>query len=252
MEVGEVPVDWYRSSFSEDTRPLYWEEGVEEKVELALAALGLEGRERVLDLACATGQRTLELARRGFCVVGVDVDELLLEVGGCEAAWEDLYPLFAETDPRELEYLREFDVVLSLGGGAFGHFEDDEDDRRVLQCVSRALRPGGRLLMQTPNLAYVERRLPGAALLESSRTTLTVEQTWNEKSRRIAGWRDSIIEGDHFPGGPLPFARRVYSVEELARLFESVGMELLDVYDERGKRCAPTEDRQELYVVARF
>jgi hypothetical protein len=116
------------------------------------------------------GQRTLELARRGFCVVGVDVDELLLEVGGCEAAWEDLYPLFAETDPRELEYLREFDAVLSLGGGAFGHF--------------------------------LEREKP--------------------PDRR------------------------------LARLFETVGMELLDVYDEGGKRCAPTEDRQELYVVARF
>ncbi len=50
----------------------------------------------------------------------------------------------------------------------------------------------------------------------------------------------------------MSFARRVYSVEELARLFESVGMELLDVYDEEGERCAPTDTQQELFVVARF
>jgi len=252
MGMGQVPVDWYRSSFAEDTAPLYWEEGAEEKVELALAVLGLDGRERVLDLACMTGQRTLALARRGFCVVGTDVDGFLLEVGGCEAEIEDLYPFFTEADPRELAYLREFEAVLSLGGGAIGHFEDDEDDRRVLQCVSRALRPGGRLLMQTPNLAYVERRLPDTALLESEATTSTVEQTWNERSRRIAGWCTSTVEGEPRVAGPVPFARRVYSIEELARLFESVGMELCDVYDEDGKRCAPTDTQQELFVVAQF
>jgi SAM-dependent methyltransferase len=252
MGIRQVPVDWYRSSFAEDTAPLYWEQGAAEKVGLAQAVLGLEGRERVLDLACTTGQRTLELSRRGFCVVGTDVDEFLLEVGGCEAEIEDIYPFFTEIDPRELEYLREFDVVLSLGGGAIGHYEDDEDDRRVLGCASRALRPGGRLLMQTPNLAYVERRLPDTALVHSEPTSLTIEQTWNEQSRRIVGWSAAIIEGEPRVGGPAPFARRVYSVEELARLFESVGMQLVDVYDERGERCAADEDQQELYVVAEF
>jgi SAM-dependent methyltransferase len=252
MGMSRVPVDWYRSSPSEDTRPLYWEEGAPEKVALAVEVLGLTGRERILDLACMTGQRTLELARRGYCVVGTDVDEFLLEVGGCEAELEDLYPFFTEADPRELEFLREFEVVLSLGGGAIGHFEDDADDLRVLQCVSRALRPGGRLLMQTPNLAYVERRLPDTALFESKETISTVEQTWNERSRRIAGWCTSTVEGEARADGPAPFSRRVYSIEELAELFESVGLELCDVYDEEGKRCAPTETQQELYVVARF
>jgi len=252
MGKGQVPVDWYRSSFSEDTRPLYWEQGAAEKVDLALAVLELSGRERVLDLACMSGQRTLELSRRGFCVVGTDVDEFLLEIGGCEAETEDIYPFFTEADPRELAYLREFEAVLSLGGGAFGHFEDDEEDRRVLQCVSQALRPGGRLLMQTPNLAYVERCLPETAELEDGEASTTVEQAWHEETRRITGWCDSIVEGEPNLEGAVPFARRVYSVEELAQLFESVGMELLEVYGEDGERCAASEDQQELYVVAGF
>jgi hypothetical protein len=71
-------------------------------------------------------------------------------------------------------------------------------------------------------------------------------------SRRIAGWCTSTVEGEARADGPAPFSRRVYSIEELAELFESVGLELCDVYDEEGKRCAPTEHQPELYVVARF
>jgi len=49
---------------------------------------------------------------------------------------------------------------------------------------------------QTPNLAHIERRLPDSLLLESKRTTLPVEQAWNERNRRITGWCDSIVEGE--------------------------------------------------------
>ena len=38
-----------------------------------VTALHLTGGERILDLACGFGRHTLELARRGFQVVGVDI-----------------------------------------------------------------------------------------------------------------------------------------------------------------------------------
>lgn len=253
MGVGNVPVDWYRSSLAGKIDALFWEEGAEERVALALAMLEAAGSERVLDLACATGQRTLELSRRGLCVVGTDVDEFLLEVGGCEAVREDLYPLFACIDPRELEYLREFDLVLSLGGGAFGYFEHDSDDRLIFQRVAQALRPEGRLLMQVPNLPHVEAHLPESASIFGAETEEVIEHVWNARTRRIEGTITSIFEDEPSPfEEPIPFQRRVYSVEELARIFESVGMELVDVYDEGGGRCAPTERQQQIFLEARF
>lgn len=253
MGTGNLPVDWYRSTFSGDTRALFWEDGVEEKVTLALALLGPSGAERILDLACTTGQRTLELARRGFSVVGTEVDEYLLEVGGCEAEAEDIYPWFHESDPRHLEFLREFDLVLSLGGGAFGYFDDDSDDRLVFQRVSQALRPGGRLLMQTPNVIYVEAHLPDRTWLPGKWTTQLVEQAWDGESRRLEASVMALIEGETFEElDTVPFRRRIYSVEELAQIFESVGMELVDVFDEAGTPCAPTDRQLQVFVEARF
>lgn len=245
--------DWYRSTLSGDIDALFWEEGAEEKVELVLSMLRPRGNERVLDLACTTGQRTLELARRGFAVVGTEIDADLLEVGGSQAEIEDLYPWFQLSDPRELQFLREFDLVLSVGGGAFGYFDSERDDRVALQRTSQALRPGGRLLMQTPNLRFVEAYLPKRTWLENEETTLLIEQSWAPESRCLEASMMVLIEGEAFEdANRTPFRRRIYSVEQLAELFATVGMELTDVYDEEGRRCAPSDIDQQIFVEARF
>lgn len=249
---GIVPADWYRTSFAANFQSLFWEEGAEEKAALALTMLQPSGGERILDLACATGRRTLELCRRGFGVVGVDIQGELLEVAGSEAATEDLWPYFVEEDPRDLVFDDEFDVVLSLGGGAFEHFEDDDENLRAFTAAARALRPGGCLLMQTPNVLHVERHLPERTWIEGSETIDLVEQTWDVEARRIFGTRRSLLECEAPAEAETePFERRLYTMEELAEIFESTGLLLSNVFDEYGVQCAPSDEQQELFVEAR-
>jgi SAM-dependent methyltransferase len=254
MGSGRVPIDWYRTSFSPCFSALSWEDEGGEKVELALAMLAPAGDERVLDLACATGQRCLELNRRGFEVIGVEVRGELLEAAGCEAEMEDLYPYFIEADPREMEFRDEFDLVLSLGGGAFGHFDYDEENFEAFEATARALRPGGRLLMQMPNILHVEAHLPERTWLAGESTLELVEQHWNAGTRRIDGTTLSLVACEYVPDyetcGSAPFQRRLYPLEELAEIFEAVGLRLADVFDENGERCAPTDVQQELFIEA--
>ena len=247
-----APANWYRSSFAADVSALYYEEGGEETAQLAIAMLGLEGWERTLDLACATGRRTLELAREGFNVIGIDVSADLLEPAGAEAESEDLLPWFYERDPREMGFEREFDVVLSLGGGAFEHFDSDEENLRAFAAAARALRPGGRLLMQTPNVLHVEAHLPPRTWFQTEETIELIEQQWNGPTRRLDGVKRTLMEFD-IPRycEPEPFQRRLYTIEELAEIFAAVGLRLVDVFDERGHPCAPSDVEQELYVEAR-
>jgi SAM-dependent methyltransferase len=254
MGSGGVPRDWYRTSFSPNFSALFWEEGGEEKVDLALTMLAAEGGERILDLACATGRRALELSRRGFEVVGVDVRAELLEVAACEAEMEDLYPYFVEADPREMGFRQEFDLVLSLGGGAFGHFDFDQENFESFEAAAQALRPGGRLLMQLPNILHVEAHLPERTWISGSMTMELIEQHWNAGTLRIDGTAISLVScessGDFEMAGSAPFQRRLYSLEELAEIFESIGLCLADVFDENGERCAPTDVQREIFVEA--
>jgi SAM-dependent methyltransferase len=251
METQGVSLNWYRTSFTEAFNAMSWNEDVEEKIGLVLEMVGARGDERVLDLACAIGKHSVELCRRGFTVIGTDPRSDLLEIAGAEAQLHDVWPYFVNEDPRQMAFSSEFDLVLSLGGGAFGHFDYDEEDRRALKAMARALRPRGRLLLQVPNLPYVEAHLPERTWFTTGDTVELVEHHWNAGTRRIDGTAVSVEAAPELEyTEPAPFQRRIYSVEELARLFEQVGLNLLDVFDEQGDRCAATLDQRDLYVLA--
>src|SRR4051794_24654846 len=82
----EIPQDWYRSAFPVShtvSRP--WAEQTEPEIDRALAMTHPPEGARVLDIACGTGRHSIELATRGFEVVGVDIAEDLLEIAVGEA-----------------------------------------------------------------------------------------------------------------------------------------------------------------------
>jgi ubiquinone/menaquinone biosynthesis C-methylase UbiE len=119
-------------------------------LEPAMEQVGAPGStERALDLCCGTGAAMRFL--RPLCrreVVGVDLsrgmlDEarLLLEDAPGEAAVS-----LIQSDVLALKYEAEFDVVTSFG--AFGHILE-EDEPRLVEIITRALRPGGRFVFVT-------------------------------------------------------------------------------------------------------
>jgi ubiquinone/menaquinone biosynthesis C-methylase UbiE len=99
--------------------------------------------ERVLDVACGTGNAALAAARR-FCeVVGVDYVPELLANGRERAAAEGLDVEFVEGDAQALPLEdAAFDVVLSTFGAMFA-----PDQPRTARELLRVCRPGGRIGM---------------------------------------------------------------------------------------------------------
>jgi SAM-dependent methyltransferase len=132
--------------------------------------LALEPRSRVLDLGCGDGRRALELARRGYRVLGVDPDEGALAHARAAAKGERLNVHFMKTDLRTISYRADFDAIVCLDG-AFGRLPSDRDDLRALDAARKALKPGARLLLDAPNRESLLRRLePGRAFdLEKGR-----------------------------------------------------------------------------------
>ncbi|HEU4944195.1 MAG TPA: methyltransferase domain-containing protein, partial [Solirubrobacterales bacterium] len=111
----EIPQDWYRSAFPpEETLKRPWADRTGAEVDRALAMLGAQGGERVLDMACGTGRHSLELARRGHEVVGVDISPDLLAIAEADAEAESLSASFLAVDLRELDFSEGFDLVLNL------------------------------------------------------------------------------------------------------------------------------------------
>ncbi|HET7485767.1 MAG TPA: class I SAM-dependent methyltransferase [Solirubrobacterales bacterium] len=256
MEQGtttEIPSDWYRRAFpAEETTRRPWADRTEAEVDRALGMLAASGSERVLDLACGTGRHALELARRGFEVVGIDIARDLLDVAESDAASESLEATFVEADLRELDYEDEFDLVLSLNDGAVGYFETEEENRRTFEVVARALRSGGGHLMQLPNVLYAETHLPQKTWIEGGSMIELIDHRWNASSRYLEGTTTPIHFGDVFEGvSPIPFRQRLYSLDELAEIYESVGMSLANAFRGNGKPRPPKDTQFELFVEGR-
>jgi trans-aconitate 2-methyltransferase len=111
-----------------------------------LAALALKGRERILDIGCGDGKITAEVARHvpKGSVVGLDASTEMIEFARKEFPSEAFGNLkFQHGNAESLDFHEQFDWVISF---ACLHWVIDH--RPVLKGIRRALRPGGRLLLQ--------------------------------------------------------------------------------------------------------
>ena len=125
----------------------------DEQVPLIWELFELEPGMELLDLACGHGRIANRLAERGVRVTGLDATPLFLRLAREDAARRGVDVEYVEGDMRELPWEARFDRVLSWFT-SFGYFGDD-DNRRVLREAHRALRPGGRLLIENNNLPVV-------------------------------------------------------------------------------------------------
>jgi SAM-dependent methyltransferase len=99
--------------------------------------------DRVLDVACGSGNAAIAAARRFAEVTGIDFVSALLERGRTRAAAEFLGVEFVEADVQELPFDDgSFDVVLSTFGAMFA-----PDQARAASELVRVTRRGGKIGM---------------------------------------------------------------------------------------------------------
>ena len=111
-----------------------------------IALLQLAPGASVLDLCCGVGRHSLEFARRGMAVTGVDRTRAYLAHARAAADNEGLRIEFIESDMRTFARANAFDAAINFFTG-FGYFDDPADDRRVAANVFQSLRAGGRFLI---------------------------------------------------------------------------------------------------------
>ena len=109
---------------------------------------------KILDIGCGTGRHTIELTKRGYNVVGVDLSESMLQRARQKAAEENLNIVFENHDARKLPYLNQFDLVIMLCEGGFSLMETDQMNFEILQNAANALKPKSKFIFTTLNALF--------------------------------------------------------------------------------------------------
>lgn len=232
---------WYEALY--DHFPDYDEEpyvqNTMDEVDFVERQIDNNGSKRILDVGCGTGRHSLELARRGYDVVGVDLSAHMVAQGRAIARAEGLDVTLTVGDARALPYESCFDVVLMLCEGGFSLMETDEMDRLILQNVGRALRPGGKLIMTAPHAAFLIAHEPeeGDLDLVTFRETFEIETT--DEEGRTETWQAS---------------QRYYTCPELNWLLTDAGFEAVAFFAVTNtgytRNQVPSRDHFELGAVA--
>jgi SAM-dependent methyltransferase len=211
--------EWWQDLFASpawQAVQLGWS-GVEDEVaqtDRLVAALGLEPGSRVLDVPCGTGRIAIQLAARGFDVVGLDITERFLDEG--RAAGPNV--AFVHGDMRALPFEDEFDATICFWG-SFGYF-DDAGNLDQARAAADALREGGRYLIDTPTLETILPRFQERNWFEVGDSLVLEERAFHVATSRIETWWTFVRDGER---STQRSSMRIYSLRELTDLLRDAG-----------------------------
>jgi SAM-dependent methyltransferase len=219
---------WWEEMFSEEflrAIPILSPKQLEREVAFIDEALGVDRGARILDLACGAGQHAVELASRGYDLVGFDLSQSQLDWAGGLAQERNQRLQFTYGDMRDLSYLEAFDAVYSWNT-SFGFFEE-EKNVDVAQRVFRALRPGGRFLLDVINRDFVVAQQPGQTWFEGDGCVCIDDVSIDFITSRMKVKRTLMLTNGK--NRECNYSVRIYGLHELGKMLHDVGFKVLNV-----------------------
>jgi SAM-dependent methyltransferase len=182
----------------------------------------------ILDIGCGTGRHSLELAKRGYTVTGIDLSPSMIEKAKVLAQKENLKIDFQVRDARDFNFMESFDLAIMLCEGAFPLMESDEMNYSILLNACNSLKPGGKLIQTTLNGLF--------PLFHSVKEFMDKGDNPGQSSGNtfdLMTFRDHSvyeIEDDHGNKKSLKCNERYYVPSEISWLLKSAGFKKVEIF----------------------
>ncbi|HYL59469.1 MAG TPA: class I SAM-dependent methyltransferase [Candidatus Acidoferrales bacterium] len=240
--------DWYEDDeFWEAFAPFFFTPeriaGSSAQCDELLKLLRVAPGSHVLDLCCGVGRHSVELARRGFVVTGVDRTRPLLERARQTAASIGLNVEWVLEDMRAFRRAGAFDGAINCVT-SFGYFEDPAEDLLVARNLHEALKPNARLVIEMMGKEVLAR-----IFQPRSWERLSNGAIWLQEHKLRSGWdwletQWTII--DNARRTELTFTHRPYSGAELTAVLKDAGFREVELFGSLGG--APYDHRADRLV----
>lgn len=212
---------------------------------------GARGKEPILDLACGTGSLTIELAKLGYDMIGVDSAYAMLSQAQNKKYEENVDVLFLCQDMTELDLYGTISGAVCMLD-SLNHLDSAEDVKRTIEKVGLFMEYGGIFIFDV-NTIYKHREILGnnTFVYDCDDVYCVWQNSLNDDdSVDISLDIFERKDGAYYRSGE-EFSERAYPIGQYKKWLGDAGFELLHIYDEMSDR--ELNDRtQRAVFVARY
>lgn len=209
------------------THPLLTQERSAAEIDVIDALVTLPGGP-VLDVGCGFGRHSVELARRGFHVTGIDPSAVMIDASRDRASQAGVSAEFHQIDAATFSTDESFELAICLFT-TFGQREavgfnhryelSSEPEHAMLRSIASALATDATLVLEVPDKARTIDAL------------VTSEQLGPTAVQRRFDPVSSVVSEQFQPGTAIPYslAYRVFSEAEVSELLVENGFQVEEV-----------------------
>ena len=211
-------------------------------------------RNLVVELGCGTGSFTIEMAQKGYDIIGTDLSFEMLDIARRKAAEQGLDIMFLQQDMRELDLYCTTGTIVSVCD-SINYLLEDEDVIETFRLVNNFLYPKGIFVFDF-NTVHKYRDVIGDVTIAENRDDCSFiwdnyyndEDHINEYDLTIFARCDD--EDEIFRRSVETHYQRGYELSEMKSFVEKAGLEFVEAID-ADTHETPTEDSERIYVIAR-
>ena len=196
------------------------------EVDFILGLSPIDPDTRFLDVGCGFGRHSIELAKRGYRVVGIDPAEAMIAAANERKAQLDPYIQpnveFLVESGEKFTSKEKFDVVICLMT-TLGQVGPDGENSKLLNAIYANLRPSGRLILEVPQKETAIQTLKSNDHFGSDTHYTAIEREYDENSGRVVE-RFNIVSPETQNNFLLSY--RLFSRSEIELMLSDAGFKV--------------------------
>lgn len=205
----------------------------------------------LLDLACGTGTMSVQMAKRGYEVIGIDNSPEMLSEAREKAyeAEEDI--LFLCQDMCDIDLYGTVECTICLLD-SLNHLESEEELLSAFKGVSLFTVPGGLFIFDV-NTQYKHKYVLGnnTFVYDNDDVYCVWQNEYDDESKTVEIFLDFFEEENGlYRRSSEYFTECAFSDETIRRLLKEAGFSDVKAYGELS-RHAPSETEERIFYVAR-
>lgn len=187
----------------------------------------------LLDLGCGTGGISIEAAKKGYDVIGVDLSVGMLNEARQKAMQADVPLLLLNQSMDEIDLYGTVDFALCVLDG-INHLDSVETVKRTFERVSLFMNPDGIFAFDV-NTPYKHKEILGdnAFVYDLDEFYCVWQNSYNEADGSVDISLDFFEEEDGaYYRSTEYITERSYPLEDISKWLEEAGFEVIGIYDD--------------------